>query len=89
MLLGGGHGNKFLVRVSSHNLVLSKTVRGWISHEAIQRSPAGYHLEGKGLMFKAIPELISHYQQFPINDGEKQVLQVAADSSLYKGMCHH
>ena len=89
VLLGGGHGNKFLVRKTDAGLILSKTIRGWISHNVIKQSPAGYHLEGKRLVCKTLPGLIQHYRQFPINEGEKQVLQFAADSGLYKGQHGH
>ena len=65
-VLARSPNNAFLVRDSHKNLMLSKRINGWPSHDIIHRSPLGYHLEGKEEMFKSVPEMIAHYQQFPI-----------------------
>ncbi len=59
--------NGFLVRVSADNLVLTRQVLGWISHDIIHRSPRGYRLNGKDKLFQSIPEMIAHYQHYPID----------------------
>ena len=59
--------NNFLVRGSIHSLILSKKSNGWKSHDIIHHSPEGYRLEGKEEVFKNVPEMIAHYQQFPIH----------------------
>ncbi len=61
--LGTGNYDKFLVRHSSSNLVLSRTRVGRISHTTIQHSPKGYQLEGSSKIFSSTPEMIEHYQQ--------------------------
>ena len=61
-----GSNNPFLVRNSGHTLILSKQILGWNSHDTIHCSPEGYHLEGKEEVFKSVPEMISHYQRYPI-----------------------
>ena len=88
--------NSFLVRESGHNLVLSNKLNGWKSHVVIHRSPAGYCLQGKKLVFRTVSEMISHYQQFPL--GNDQVLGNPVDKlqsgialiliSLYPGVYH-
>ena len=64
--------NRFLVRVSDNNLILSKCINGWISHDIIQRSPKGYQLEHRNRIFKSVSEMIAYYQHHPIKG--KQML---------------
>jgi len=45
--LSSKNGNCFLVRQRARNLILSKKIKGVISHDIIHHSPEGYHLEGK------------------------------------------
>ena len=66
--------NTFLVRQSGDKLVLSKKINGWISHDIIHRSPEGYRLEGKEKVFETVPKMIAHYQQFYVDDADKQML---------------
>jgi hypothetical protein len=75
--LGNGDSNVFLVRHTSNTLILSAKMKGWREDYVINNSPEGYWLKGKGQKFKSMPELIAHYQSFPIE--EQQVLGVACD----------
>ena len=61
--LGIGNYDKFLVRHSSNNLILSTSKRGRKVHTIIQRSPKGYQLEGESKLFGNVPEMIAHYKQ--------------------------
>ena len=54
------------MRVAQNNLILSKSINGWISHDIIQRSFKGYQLEYGDRIFKSVPEMIAHYQHYPI-----------------------
>ena len=74
----------FLVRKQSSNLVLSKSIRGWISHDLIQHGPSGYHLEGRR-DFRSVSNLVRYYQQHPLNEKDGQVLGEAADKKLHAG----
>lgn len=83
-------GNKFVVRQTSTNLLLSKSVNGWKSHDIIHRSAMGYLLEGKTQQFLSIPEMIAFYQQFPIDDVSGQTLgTAAARQDLIPGISSH
>ena len=70
LMLEGSSTNRFLVRESNQNLILTKQINGWISHDVIHRSPEGYHLEGKRGVFKTVSEMITHYQQYPIKGNQ-------------------
>ena len=59
--------NCFLVRQSDKDLILSARLKGWIKHFTIGRSPEGYCLQGKMIIFKTIPEMITHYLMFPVD----------------------
>ena len=61
---------RFLVRVSDNDLILSKSVSGWISHNIIQRSPKGYNIQQGDKIFKSVPEMIAHYQHYPFEGGQ-------------------
>lgn len=84
VILVKGSGNVFLVRKQSSNLVLSKSIRGWISHDLIKRGPEGYHLEGRQA-FRSVSDLVRYYQQRPLNEKDGQVLGEAADKKLHTG----
>ena len=89
MALSSGTKNRFVVRHSGKELVLSKCIRGWKSHDIIHRSPLGYRLDGKELVFRSVPEMIAHYQQHPIKFN--QVLGEAIESipgMLALAECH-
>ena len=58
----------FLVRQDGSDLILSIKVARNISHQIIHRYSGGYGLEGRDREFASIPELITHYQQFPCGD---------------------
>ena len=58
----------FLVRQDGSDLILSTKVAQDISHQIIHRYSGGYGLEGRDREFASIPELITHYQQFPCGD---------------------
>ena len=73
------NSNTFLVRYTSDILILSSTIRGWVQHTIIHYSPEGYCLEGKDKHFWSVPELIAHYQIYPIDDEYRQVLGKACD----------
>ena len=62
--------NCFLVR-QSDNLILSAKIKVWIKHFTINQSPEGYCLQGKNTIFKTIPEMITHYQTFPVEGTQK------------------
>ena len=70
-------GNYFLVRQSANDLILSARLHGWMKHLTINRSPEGYCLQERKKLFKTIPEMITHYQMFPV-DGT-QSLGTACD----------
>ena len=71
--------NQFFVRQTASNMILSKSVNGWKTHDIIHDSPSGYHLEGRAKYFKTIPEMIMYYQQFSISDISKQLLGTAVN----------
>jgi hypothetical protein len=73
--LSGSNG--FLVRHTSNTLILSTRMRGWRKDYVIDHSPEGYWLKEIGQIFKSVPQLIEHYQKFPIE--EQQVLGVVSD----------
>ena len=60
-----------LVRQSADDLILSAKMKGWIKHFTINRSPEGYCLQGRNMIFKTIPEMITHYQMFPVDGTQK------------------
>jgi hypothetical protein len=72
--------NGFLVRHSSNTFILSTRMRGWKEDYVIDHSPEGYWLKEIGQIFKSIPEMIAHYQSFPIE--EQQVLGMACDRTV-------
>jgi hypothetical protein len=72
--------NSFLVRHTSNTLILSKKMRGRREDYVINYNPESYWLKGNGQMFKSVPELIVHYQNFPIE--EQHVLGVACDRTV-------
>ena len=43
-------------------MMLSRTVKGWKSHNKILRNLEGVHLKGEKESFKSIPKMIAHYQ---------------------------
>ena len=53
-----------------------------MSHDVILHSPEGYRLEGKERVFETVPDMIVHYQQFPIDVHQLQVLGRATDHIL-------
>ena len=61
----------FLVRQFADNIILSAKLQGWIKHFIINRSPEGYCLQGRKNIFKTIPEMITHYQKFPVDGTQK------------------
>ena len=69
--------NYFLVRQSANDLILSAKIVGWMKRFTIEQSPEGYCLKGRKNIFKTIPEMITHYQTFPV-DGT-QSLGTACD----------
>ena len=79
--LSTSNHNKFLVRQSNHSLILSNKINGWKSHSIIHHSPEGYRLEGKERVFKTVPEMIAHYQKFPISNRNLQVLGTPIDKA--------
>ena len=74
--LSFGNGNSFLVR---NTLTLSSKIRGWVQHTVINYGPEGYCLEGKDRHFRSVREMIAHYQNFPIDKENQQVLGKACD----------
>ena len=76
-----------MVRQSASNLILSKRMFGWVSHDIIHRSPEGYRLEGKEKVFESVAEVIVHYQQFPITGD--QILGSPADKQLQGMLAAH
>ncbi len=76
--LGDGDQNKFLVRQSLQNLVLSMKSRGQIVHKIIGYTHEGYYLKGNRRVFRTLPEMITYYKFFPIH--KKQLLGEACDS---------
>lgn len=74
-----GSGNNFLVRHTSDNLILSSKRGGWRYDTVIHHFPEGYWLEGKDHRFKSISEVIVHYQKYPIDEKDQQVLGMARD----------
>ena len=85
--LGYTNNNVFLVRQSGSNLILSKRMFGWVSHDIIHHSPEGYRLEGKEKVFESVAEMIAHYQQFPITGD--QILGSPADKQLQGMLAAH
>ena len=63
--------NHFLVRQSANDLILSARLQGWMKHFTINRSPGEYSLQGRKNIFKTIPEMITHYQTFPVDGTHK------------------
>ena len=45
----------------------------------IEHGADGYWLEGKYHCFESIPEMIAHYQEFPIDEDDQQVLGMPCD----------
>ena len=74
-----GIGNIFLVQHNSDHLIISFRIRGWDQHTAVHYSPEGYCLEGKDKHFRSIPEMIAHYQKYPIEEKYLQVLGRGCD----------
>lgn len=74
-----GNSNTFLVRHTSDTLMLSSRISGWRYDQVIHCSPEGYWLEGKEQQFKSITGLIAHYQKFPIEEQDQQVLGMPCD----------
>jgi hypothetical protein len=74
-----GNSNTFLVRGAADIHLLCLRIGGWRYDLAINRSIEGYWLEGKNLVFKSIPGVIAHYQKYPIEEEDQQVLGVACD----------
>ena len=72
-------GNTFLVRYTSGTLILSLNIRGWQQNTVIHHSPKGYQLEWRDRYFQSVPEMIAHYQIYPIEEGSQQVLEKACD----------
>ena len=83
-----GKGNRFLIRPSANNLVLSSRILGWQHHYVIESSPRGYTLEGKNEYFKSISEMLTHYQRVPIDEKNDQLLGTAFDRT-YPGTYVH
>lgn len=80
-ILGQAAHNKFLVRDSAKDLVLSTKIRGWISHQIITCSSSGrYLLRGRRENFCTIPDMITYYREFPL--WKKQVLGSACDRNV-------
>ena len=73
-------GNCFLVRHCGNDLILSSQLIGYIHHDVINKNHMGYHLEGKEAFFETIPDLVAHYQKFPVNG--RQLLGMACDRAL-------
>ena len=72
-----GYLDGFLVRHTSKDLILSSVSYGWYSHDIIHRSPEGYRLDGKEMVFKTVHEMIQYYKLFLFT--KNRVLGVAAD----------
>ena len=83
--LSMGRDNEFLIWQSTNNLVLSMRINGWASHNMIQRSSSGYCLNRKSRGFRSVPEMVAHYQQFPICESTQQVLATACRKLLPTG----
>ena len=74
----------FLVRQAAKDLILSVKAQGLIFHVTIDYTPAGYrlHLQGREEVFKTIPEMITHYLMFPIDQLGTQTLGTACNSQV-------
>ena len=62
-------------------MMLSRTVKGWKSHNKILRRLEGFYLKGEEESFKSIPKMITHYQLNqklgkPMELQERQVLGI-------------
>lgn len=79
LALSMGNYNKFLIRHSDTDLVLSMRINGWKSHLIIHRSPEGYRLDKKDKIFHTVLALISYYKQFPVDEGRRKVLGTPID----------
>ncbi len=85
-VLSEGDHNVFLVRHSSHDLFLSSKRRGMIHHHLINYNTEGYHLEEKEIIFKTLPEMITHYLFFPVDSDSDQVLGIGCHRpGMYMG----
>ena len=62
--------NSFLVRTTKDNLVLTRQVLGWVSHDIIHCNPRGYWLNGKEDLFESVSEMITHYRCHPIDGSQ-------------------
>ena len=58
----------FLVRQDGSDLILFTKVAQDTTYQIICRYSGSYGLEGRDREFASIPELITHYQQFPCGD---------------------
>ena len=74
--MSGGYHNIFLVRYSFNNLFLSSKRQGMVHHHLINYNTEGYHLEKKELIFKTLPDMITHYFFSPVDSDSDQVLGI-------------
>ncbi len=68
--------NTFLVRHSSSDLFLSSKRREMVHHHLINYNTEGYHLEEKEIIFKTLPEMITHYMSSPVDSDSDEVLGI-------------
>ncbi len=73
-VMSEGDHNIFLVRHSSSDLFLSSKRRGTVHHHLIKYNTEGYHLEEKEIIFKTLPEMITHYLFSPVDSDSDEVL---------------
>ncbi len=86
-VMSEGDHNVFLVRHSSHDLFLSSKRGGMIHHHLINYNTEGYHLEEKEMIFKTLPEMITHYLFFPVDSDSDQVLGIGCHRpGMYMGV---
>lgn len=80
--------NCFLVRCLGGKIILSCVLKGYAHHyDIIDVGYQSYRLESREDTFESIPDLISHYQKFPVIEGSNQLLGHACDFKISGNKC--